>query len=220
MGKDGKYFSGVGSIGEPVSAYVEAMVPIIRNMTHELGDGATVVDLGCGDFAVGSALLAELPALRYIGCDIVPGLVAENERRYGSTNVSFRCLDMVSEQLPSGHIYLVRQVLQHLPNRDISRVLSKLKDCQCVFVTEGQPEFTEGPVNPDKPVGANVRYDWMTGRGRGVELDQKPYSVPVEEVCRVKSDPEMSREVIVTYRLWPQPAERAVEQLPELSRHL
>jgi SAM-dependent methyltransferase len=199
--KFGVYFSGVGSIGEPAKVYVDAMVPIIADMMRSFGNETTVVDLGCGDFRIGAALLERLPPLRYVGCDLVPELVAENSRRYGSRNISFRCLDIVGEDLPPGHIYLVRQVLQHLPNRDIARVLGKLRYCKDVYVTEGQPETLEGLVNPDKPIGADVRFNWRTGRGRGVELDQHPFGLHIEEVCRASSDPKLCREVIVTYRV-------------------
>jgi SAM-dependent methyltransferase len=196
----GEYFSGVGSIGEPAKVYIEAMAPIIANVAACFTREITVVDLGCGDFRVG-ALLARIPAVRYIGCDIVPELVAQNTRLYGSSTISFRCLDIVAEDLPRGHIYLVRQVLQHLPNHDIETLMAKLSSCENVYVTESQPETREGPVNPDKPIGAEVRFDWRTGRGRGVELDQHPFGLHIEEVCRASSDPKLSREVIVTYRV-------------------
>ena len=196
-----RYFSGVGSIGEPAKVYVEAMVPIIRELAGVFGEETTVVDLGCGDFRVGAALLAKLPPIRYIGCDIVRGLVAENMRRYSTSRIIFRCLDIVADDLPRGHVYLVRQVLQYLPNRDILRVLTKLRDCQNVYVTEGQPELREGPVNPDKRIGVGVRFDWKSGRGRGVELDQPPYNFCLEKICQASPDTGRGREVIITYRL-------------------
>jgi SAM-dependent methyltransferase len=196
-----RYFSGVGSRGEPAKVYVEAMAPIIADASRSFGREVTVVDLGCGDFRVTRALLERLLNVRYIGCDIVPELIAENTRRYGSANTIFRCLDMVAEDLPLGDIYLVRQVLQQLQNRDIARLMAKLPLHENVYVTEGQPEIREGPVNPDKPIGAEVRFNWKTGRGRGVELDQPPFNLGLEEICRAWPHPELCREVIVTYRV-------------------
>ncbi|HEV2500879.1 MAG TPA: glycosyltransferase [Terriglobia bacterium] len=195
------YYSGVGSSGEPVKVYLDALAPIIAEVAKKIGDKTTVVDLGCGDFRVGSELLKRLPFAHYIGCDIVPGLIAENTRQYANERITFRRLDMVSEALPAGHIFLVRQVLQHLPNRDVARVLAKLRAYPNVYVTEAQPEIIEGPVNPDVPAGSGVRFNWQTGRGRGVELDQPPFNVPVEEICRVSPGGDYSHEIIVTYRL-------------------
>jgi hypothetical protein len=179
------------------------MAPILTEAAHKLGSAITIVDLGCGDFRIGSALLAKLPKIRYIGCDIVPGLIAQNNQRFASAHVTFRCLDITADDLPPGQIFLMRQVLQHLPNRDIARILAKLRNCPYVFVTEGQPLFPEGPVNPDKSIGAEIRFNWKTGRGRGVELDQPPYNCAIEEVCRVQVDPEVSREMVITYRILP-----------------
>jgi len=196
-----KYCSGFGSVGEGSRAYVEAMVPILRRLAEASKGETTIVDLGCGDFRVGAELVNRLPGIRYIGCDIVPGLIEENRKRFGSARVEFRCLDIVSEDLPEGQAYLVRQVLQHLPNLDIANVLSKLISRPYVFVTEGQPLVREGPVNPDKNIGASIRFDWTKGIGRGVELDQPPFNVPLEEIRRVALDPKFSREVVVTWHL-------------------
>jgi len=199
----GKYFSGTGSIGEMANTYVRAMAPVLAESALRLGAGVTIVDLGCGDFRVGSALLAALPEIRYVGCDIVADLIAQNNLRHGSERISFRCLDMVTDPLPPGDIFLVRQVLQHLSNRDIESVLNKLRNRPYVFITEGQPSSLAGPINPDMPAGAGVRYDWKSGTGRGVELDKPPYNCHIEEICRAYSDPAISKDAVITYRISP-----------------
>jgi hypothetical protein len=161
-GTDGKsqFFSGVGSRGGPANAYVDAMAPIISIHFTDLGDQATIVDLGCGDFSVGARLLERL----------------------------------------DGDICLVRQVFQHLSNRDIACVLPKLRNYRFVYVTEGQPFIRVGKPNPDKPANANVRFDWRTGYGRGVELDQPPWNLLLEAVLRVPG-PIEDKEVILTHRV-------------------
>jgi hypothetical protein len=197
---ESRFFSGVGSYGEPAIQYAAVMSTIIADLIGKLDEPPILVDLGCGDFSVGSQLLSHLPPVRYIGCDVVQELIVENNARYGNDSVEFRAIDMVSDELPEGHICTVRQVFQHLPNRDILSVLRKLKKFRHLYVTEGQPLTREGIVNPDKPSNAEVRFDWRTGRGRGVELDQPPYNVLTEEVCRIPA-PSPAREVIVTYRV-------------------
>jgi SAM-dependent methyltransferase len=195
-----RFFSGVGSRSEASVIYVDAMATIISTELKDLQGVATIVDLGCGDFSVGARLLERLPAVRYVGCDVVPELIDHNCERYGSKSVQFRKIDIVSQNLPDGDICLVRQVFQHLPNRDIGCVLSKLRKYRAVFVTEGQPTVREGRVNPDKPANAEVRFDWRTGCGRGVELDQPPWNLTIEEVCRAVGAAYV-KEVIITYRL-------------------
>lgn len=195
--------SGIGSRGLPAAVYVDAIVPIIHELWGQFGERTTIVDLGCGDFRIGKAILRRLPPLRYIGCDIVPELVSENTRLHSAENTIFLCLDIVSDSIPLGHIYLIRQVFQHLPNSDISLVLRKLRGHERVYVTESHPVIPEGPVNPDKSIGADVRFSWASGRGRGVDLSQPPFRETAEEICRAGHHGGVPREVIVTQRLLP-----------------
>ncbi len=215
-GRDDKseFFSGVGSRGEALEIYVGRMAELLRSHAAELGRPLTVVDLGCGDFEVGRALVERLPDITYIGCDIVEELVTRNARLYGDDRVSFRKLDIVADPLPAGDVCLVRQVLQHLSNAEIMRVLRRLA-YDYVYVTEGHPRERVGPVNPDKPAGANVRFDWQTGRGRGVELDQPPYGLTSREMFRSLAPPA---EVIITERISAPPAAAAREHAA-LLRH-
>src|SRR5271165_4889047 len=188
-GTDGKsqFFSGLGSHGEPAAAYVDAIVPIILAHLNDCGRQATILDLGCGDFSVGAQLLQRLPPLRYLGCDVVPEIIEHNRKQYGGSRVQFQTLDIVCEDLPDGDICLVREVFQHLSNRDIACVLPKLRKFRYVYVTEGQPLVRVGKPNPDKPANAEVRFDWRTGYGRGVELDESPWNLSIEEVSCVSS---------------------------------
>ena len=196
--RDAPFFSGVGSHGPAAEFYVEQMVGSLDQHAQQLGRPLRLVDLGCGDFRVGRALVERLPHLHYLGCDIVPELIAHNAAKYGSELVCFKTLDAVCDPLPEGDVCLVRQVFQHLSNADIWAVLASMR-YPVVYVTEAQPMRKRGAVNPDKVVGPSVRFDWQTGQGRGVELDQAPYNLPSQEVFRFAVPPN---EVLVTERLW------------------
>ena len=52
--------------------------------------------------------------------------------------------------------------------------------------------------HPDKAAGADVRFDWKTGRRRGVELDRAPFNATVVEVFRTFGPPH---EVIITQQV-------------------
>jgi hypothetical protein len=112
--------------------------------------------------------------------------------------VRFCQLDLVSDPLPAGDVCLVRQVLQHLSNADIQSFFQRA-DYPWIYLTEGHPVLRTGTVNPDKAAGHEVRFDWRTGRGRGVELDRPPFNLATEEMFRV---PAMQHEVIVTERVF------------------
>lgn len=204
-GRDGKsrFFSGIGSRGEHAKLYIEAMVPLLTQHGMASQEELVIVDLGCGDFAIGRALLKPLDRVRYIGCDIVPELIDYNQACYGTAqhgpgNVEFRTVDIVRDPLPDGDVCLVRQVLQHLSNREISSILPKLSKYKYVYISEGQPLIREGPPNPDKPVGADVRFDWRIGRGRGLELNLPPWNLRLQEIVRTTS-PEDTNGLIYTY---------------------
>lgn len=208
-GSDGqsKFFSGIGSRGAAAQIYVERMSELLTAYAEQFQRSLTIVDLGCGDFQVGNALMARLPEFTYLGCDLLPELIAHNTENFATKRVRFRRLDIVSDPLPKGDVYLVRQVLQHLSNAEIMQVLEKLNE-GLVYISEGQPVERVGSVNPDKTTGAEVRFDWRTGRGRGVELDQPPYCLGTEEVFRVSASPQ---EVIVTERIHLLPRLRQAE---------
>ena len=106
--------------------------------------------------------------------DIVEELVAQNQARYGNENVSFRCLDLIADELPDADICLVRQVLQHLSNAQIASVLTKLKKYRYVLITEHYPapHLAIAP-NLDKPHGSDTR----TFDNSGVYLDAPPFNL-------------------------------------------
>ena len=194
-----KYFSGWGSRGDAAKIYIERIPEILRHHAVELGRPARVIDLGCGDFTVGRALVAALPDMVYVGCDIVPELIAHNIKSYADERVSFRQLDIVSDPLPAGDVCLVRQVLQHLSNAEIMRFLQRVS-YKYIYVTEGQPDEATGPFNPDKTTDSDVRFDWRTPGGRGVELNAPPYCLTTQEIFRVSVPPYG---MIITWRVFP-----------------
>jgi hypothetical protein len=198
-GKDSAspFFSGVGSRGRSARDYVQKMSEILSGHAAELGRPLTIVDLGCGDFYVGRALLEFMPGTRYIGCDIVPSLIEHNRQNFGSNLVQFQVLDIVPDRLPEGDVCLVRHVFQHLSNAEISEFLNRHKYA-LMYVTEGHPAERAGDFNPDKTAGADVRFDWLTGRGRGVELDKPPFNRRSVQAFHTVAPPN---EVVVTERI-------------------
>jgi SAM-dependent methyltransferase len=184
------FFSGPGSRGEVAHAYVTKISDELERIAREAGRNISVVDLGCGDFSIGRALLEHAPHISYIGCDIVADLITLHAKQHTGSRVQFQQIDIVADPLPRGDVCLIRQVLQHLSNDDVKQVLAKLEQYRVVFVSEGQPRIIKGPVNPDKPVGSGVRFDYLTGIGRGLELDQPPFGLATREILRAAAGNE------------------------------
>lgn len=193
-----RFFSGSGSRGSPAERYVAAMAAQLEALHRTIGRELVVVDIGCGDFFVGRALLAACPFIRYVGCDIVPELIAHHREVHGSERASFEVLDIVTDPPPRGDVCLVRQVFQHLSNADVLAGLDRLRGFSAIYLTEGNPVVRDGPVNPDKRASGYIRFG-PRGVGRGIEWREPPFSLRTEEVLRTINPP---LEVIVTERVW------------------
>jgi hypothetical protein len=164
-GLKGEFCSGSGSLERLAAAYGNAVRGFIR------GHGIrTVVDVGCGDFTVGLHLQVE--GVRYIGVDVVPGLIRRNRDLFASETISFECLDAVSQDPPPGDLCTIRQVLQHLSNDEIAAILGRMNRYPYVLVTEHYPApCINVRANLDKPHGADTRiYD-----NSAVYLDRAPF---------------------------------------------
>jgi SAM-dependent methyltransferase len=165
-GERGRFHSGSGSSSEHARVYADVISTFIRN--HGVG---RVVDLGCGDFRIGAQLIDT--GIVYTGVDIVGDLVLKNTQLYAAERVRFECLNIIEDELPDGDLCLIRQVLQHLSNEQISRVLANVEKYRYVIVTEHYPAPDAlRHKNLDKPCGEDVRiYD-----GSAVFLDAPPFS--------------------------------------------
>jgi SAM-dependent methyltransferase len=168
-GEPGEYCSGSGSTEEQASNYASRVRAFIG------AKGITsVVDLGCGDFVVGSRLVTN--GIKYIGVDVVAPLVHRNLMRFASENVTFVHADITKDPLPDADLCLLRQVLQHLSNAEIEQVLEKTEKYKYILVTEHYPSPSVGVVpNKDKPHGADTRiYD-----NSAVFLDRPPFNARI-----------------------------------------
>lgn len=159
------FSSGSGSKGEPVLQYCDAVVRLIRERNIR-----SVVDIGCGDFFVGKHIV-EAANVRYIGVDIVPELIAHHQRTVKDPRVTFMHADMTRDTLPGADLCLVRQVMQHLSNQEISSAFANLKQYALLLVAEDVPKSAK-EFNRDKPHGPDVRRYF----GSGVYVDRAPFS--------------------------------------------
>lgn len=163
--EDGSGSSGWGSHSPAiVDAYVSAIAELLGSLPRPL----RIVDLGCGDMAVGERLIPLADA--YTGCDVVPHLIEGHRARFGQPNARFECVDITNDALPEGDVALIRQVLQHLSNAQIAKVLPKLTSFDTVIVTEQLPS---GPFRPnlDHAMSEGTRVE----RGSGVVIGTAPF---------------------------------------------
>jgi SAM-dependent methyltransferase len=168
-GTEGDLYSGPGSDPAVTAPYVDAVRGFIES--HGI---RSVVDLGCGDFRVGSRIVS--PGLRYHGIDIVDDVVRHNQQTHGTAEVSFSCRDATRDELPAADLCLVREVLQHLSNAEILKVLARCRQFRYVIVTEAvaaPDRFTQPNIDTDH--SPFTRAD----TGSGVVLEAAPFHAPV-----------------------------------------
>ena len=176
------FFSGSGSRRDvEVAAYVDSVASFLRSLEVK----PNVVDLGCGDFAVGAQVRAFCN--EYVACDVVPNLIAFNQVRFKDLDVKFKALDLVEDEMPPGDVAFVRQVLQHLSNKQISKFIARVSlRYKFLIVTEHLPSLTKFKQNLDKLPGPGTRM----GQQSGVVLTSPPFNLrPKMErtLCRVNS---------------------------------
>ena len=200
-----KFYSGSGSHD---SAALEAYAQAVQVFLSGFAAKPKVLDLGCGDFAVGSRVRHLCGA--YTGADIVEPLIRFNQDKYRGLDVEFVVLDLITDPLPPADIVFVRQVFQHLSNDQISRALQKIVgQFRYLVLTEHLPPAGDSSAsgtsgafvaNTDKPAGPETRLMLDSG----VVLTQAPFHLkPSSEqlLCRVAdADGEI---VSIAYALGP-----------------
>lgn len=193
-GNPGEFYSGDGS-HEPamVEPYLKAVTHFLRSFHPPL----TVCDLGCGDFTIGKRLVPY--SREFIAIDILEDLIAWHKKNYTLEQLSFHCLDIAKDSLPQADCIILRQVLQHLSNKEIKAIVKKLSNYKYVLVTEHLPQGDFEP-NIDIISGQGIRLKKQSG----VDLLAQPFEFNVQEVKELVAVPSTKGKGIVKTLLYKQ----------------
>ncbi len=176
-GNPAEFYSGEGSHDSQI---VTPYINIISDFLQSFDAPITVCDLGCGDFNIGKDLVEFAP--HYHAVDIVPALIKLNQAKFQLPNLTFHCLDVAVDELPSGDCALVRQVLQHVSNQEVHQILEKLSHYRYVIITEHLPSGDFEP-NKDKISGQGIRLK----QNSGIDVLAAPFHWKVNEVKQLLS---------------------------------
>ncbi|WP_452230806.1 methyltransferase [Lacinutrix sp. MEBiC02404] len=171
------FYSGVGSHdANIVNPYIDVITSFLTSFKSPL----VVCDLGCGDFNVGKELVKHTK--KYIAVDIVSDLIKHNKKEFTADHLEFHCLDIAVDDLPSGDCVLLRQVLQHLSNAEVQKILYKLSEFKYVIITEHVPE---GDFIPNAAIisGQGIRLKKQSG----LDVLSAPFHFKVQEEKQVLS---------------------------------
>jgi len=103
----------------------------IPEILKKLG-ARSFLDAPCGDCFWMQHV--DLEVERYIGADIVPAMVAQNQQRFAAPGREFRCLNLTTDELPKVDVIFSRDCLVHLSLEDAMRILSNFKRSGSTFL--------------------------------------------------------------------------------------
>jgi hypothetical protein len=122
--------SGSGSKPENSIVYVN----IIKNYISE-NITNSVLDFGHGSFEMwdswGSAAFV---GVEYLGIDLVEELSEKVNLKYGSSNRKYKVLDISQTSLPYADLLISKDVLQHLTNADVYKLISSFSNFESIII--------------------------------------------------------------------------------------
>lgn len=124
----------------------------------------SILDIPCGDFYWMKEV--NLQGCKYVGGDIVQSLIAQNARRYGGRNISFRKLNIISDALPKVDLIICRDCLVHFPIPEIATALANIRRSKSAYLLT--TVFTKRKVNKNISMGG-----W-----RPINLMREPFHLP------------------------------------------
>jgi hypothetical protein len=201
------FYSGPGSSDPQI---VDPYVDAVKRFFSSFPAKKKAVDLGCGDFRVGSRIVDAFDS--YTACDVVPELVHFNQRYWRHLPVDFLVVDLVQGEIPTGDVLIIRQVLQHLSNDDIAKFTQSIPPgFSYLLLTEHLPSENEFLANRDKVSGTDIRL----GSGSGVVLTQPPFNMVFKSETTLISVPQFGGSIVTTlYELWGQRLRGFSDNLP------
>ena len=172
--------SGPGSHNSDIlKPYLDAILSFLNENRNMI-----IIDLGCGDFNVGINLIKF--SKKYIAIDVVGSLIERNKKSFKSNKLTFKKVDAVNEDIPLGDCILIKEVFQHITNKEIKLILKKLINFKYLIVTESEPLMPFKP-NKDKLKGPECRTDMISG----IIIDKSPFNFKFKfkkELLRVKRE--------------------------------
>lgn len=171
-GPAGAFYSGEGTYLPDNQKYVDAVRQFIRDRNIK-----SILEIGCGDFHMAGQVLEGLD-VSYTGGDVVASLIQHHQQKYQTDRITFRVLNAIDDELPIADLVIIRQVLQHLSNAQIQKILTKLKPFRYALITEHLPASASAIPNQDKITGSHVRVN----DNSGVYLDHPPFQIGKTEI--------------------------------------
>ena len=161
--------SGPGSWHKPlVDAYIDTVVNFLDS--ESLSGNCNAIDLGCGDFNIGSRIATKCESVEAI--DISRQIIDHCKRSCLESNVTFTCADARTFTPGICDVIFIRQVFQHLSNRDIQQILSNISGVShYIMITEHIPS---GSFQANLDIESGTPHTRLA-QGSGVDIMKGPF---------------------------------------------
>ncbi|WCM22557.1 class I SAM-dependent methyltransferase [Paraburkholderia bryophila] len=126
---------------------------------------SSMLDVPCGDF--NWMRHVDLSGIDYTGADIVPDLIAQNQRDYASADRHFMQLDLLKDPLPERDLILCRDCLFHFSHADVFRALRRFAESSARYLLTTTFNYRTYPRNADI----------VTGQWTPINLEMAPYDL-------------------------------------------
>lgn len=137
--------------------------PQLENLIKELG-ATSFLDVPCGDYFWMQHV--DMAGVDYVGGDIVPAMIDQNQAAYAKDGVRFEVIDLIQGPVPPADIIFVRDCLVHLSN---AHVMDALRN---IHASGGTYLLTTVFVN------VTENEDISTGQWRELDVRKAPFNLP------------------------------------------
>ena len=117
--------SGAGSTKKYNLEYIDFLENFIHNKKNNI---KSILDLGCGDWSFTRDI--DFSGKKYLGIDCVSSVIQKNKNQFETNSVKFKKADFSDTRVLSQYLdydlFIMKDVLQHWSDEDITRVLDFL----------------------------------------------------------------------------------------------
>jgi hypothetical protein len=165
--------SGPGSAVRRTEPLREGLASLLRKYSVR-----TLLDVPCGDFNWMRHM--ELDVDRYIGMDVVPEVIRDNQIAYSDEVRSFRAADVTADPLPQVDLVLCRDCLVHFTEDEAMSAVNNIRASKSTYLLTTTFHSLE----------ENGR--GSTGGWRPINLERSPFRfpAPIEYLPETDYDPD------------------------------
>ncbi len=173
---DMKGTSGSGSSPERAKEYIEFLRDFLKTNSIQ-----SVVDLGCGDWQI--SRLIDWNGIDYLGVDVVTSIIKKNTEQFSASNIHFLQADGIEEPLPHAELLICKDVLQHLPYKDIFSIIPQFQKFKYCLITN------------DDDLNANK--DILRGSYRPLDITKPPFNLMGEKIFTYVSGDKIKQVILL-----------------------